>query len=154
MATVRIATRVNGQRRLDVLAAKMHAIAAGGFQRKLDSKLRQRGRPIVAQLRRAALAIPSKQPKPVLRPGIAAGTRVDPRVGGIRFSVTSRALPQNKAVVPALMEGPGGWFHPTFGHAPTVAQGSHPWFVRTILANEPVLRNGIEEAIDEIADML
>lgn len=56
--------------------------------------------------------------------------------------------------LPQLIEAGAGWYHPVFGHRPYVYQNSWPWFERTVRANEPVLQRAVEEAMQQIADLI
>lgn len=56
--------------------------------------------------------------------------------------------------MPGLWEDSGGWYHPYYGRPPFFYQPSHPWFANTIDQNESTLREGVEQAMDEIARLL
>lgn len=56
--------------------------------------------------------------------------------------------------MPGLLEDSGGWYHPTFGHAPYVFQSDYPWFERTVMANEDRLVDSLDDALDKFAALI
>lgn len=154
MAKLPIAMRVNGERDARTLSRDLRRAANGELQRLLTRNVQAAARPVLLRVRAAALGIYGGTYSAGTRANTARVTRTRPRVGGVRFYVASSEMPAGREVMPGLYEGPGGWYHPTFGHPPYVAQNAHPWFEKTIAANEPTLRAGVEKAMDEIADMI
>lgn len=154
MAGLPVQIFVAGENDLSRLARDLRRAGQGELQKKLTSKVQAAARPVLLQVRAAALGIYGGKYHAGTRAATARATRTRPRVGGVRFYVQSSAMPEGREPMPALYEGPGSWFHPTFGHAPYVSQDAHPWFEKTIAANEPTFQRGVEEAMDEIADML
>jgi hypothetical protein len=138
------------------LQRRLRAAAAGGLQRELARQLQAAGRPVLLELRAAALALPSKGVGSTgLRRKIAAATRSAPRIGGVRFYVATAAL-GGQAMLPQKIHDAAGWWHPVFGHRPYVYQDSpaFPWFTTTVEANEDRLRQACEEAMQRIANMI
>lgn len=147
---------VNGTQNARALSRRLRQAGAGGLQRELARQLQQAGRPVVMELRAAALALPSKGVGHTgLRRKIAAATRSAPRIGGVRFYVATAAL-GGQAPLPGLIHAAAGWYHPVFGRPPYVHQDSPavPWFTTTVMANEDRLRQACEEAMERIAAMI
>lgn len=144
---------VNGAGDARRLQRRLRAAGAGGLQRELARQLQQAGRPVVRDLRAAALALPAHGGKSTgLRRKIAAATRSAPRIGGVRFYIATGQL-GGQAALPALIHAAAGWWHPVFGRPPSVHQDSpaEPWFTTTVMANEDRLRQAVEEAMRRIA---
>lgn len=158
MATIRVSMSVRGERQFRRLARQMRAAGGGQLRESLNRNLRESSRPVLAQVRAAALAIPSqgvisRYPHDT-RAQTAAATETRPSTGGVRFYVNLGKMPADRRPMPGLWEDSGGWYHPYYGRPPYFFQAGHPWFAETILRNEPTLREGVEEAMDEIADLL
>lgn len=144
---------VNGAGDARRLQRRLREAGAGGLQRELTRQLQAAGRPVVAELRAAALALPATGSKSTgLRRKIAAATRSAPRIGGVRFYVATGQL-GGQAALPGLIHAGAGWWHPVYGHQPYVHQDtpSEPWFTTTVMANEGRLRDAVEEAMNRIA---
>lgn len=152
MARITVSARVRGTRDLRGLARRLAAAEGADLQRMSVQELQEAARPITRQLKAAIRAMPSHH-NTGLRRGIAAATRADPRSDGVRFRVESGKLGA-KAVMPGLLEESGGWYHPTFGHAPYVFQSDYPWFYSTIEANEPRLVEALDEVLDRFAEII
>jgi hypothetical protein len=138
------------------LQRRLRQAGAGGLQRELARQLQQAGRPVVLQLRAAALALPAKGPDSTgLRRKIAAATRSAPRIGGVRFYVATGML-GGQASLPQKIHDAAGWWHPVFGRSPYVYQDTPavPWFTTTVMANEDQLRQACEAAMQRIAAMI
>lgn len=153
-ATVRFGTGGQGEARR--LARRFREAGAGGLQKELERQLLRSARPVLLELRQAALALPSKGVGSTgLRKKIAAATRSAPRVGGVRFYVATAQL-GGQAMLPEKIHAAAGWWHPVFGRPPFVHQDSPavPWFTTTIEANEGRLRQAVEDAVRRIAAQL
>lgn len=156
MAGASVRMGVNGAANARRLQQRLRAAGAGGLQRELARQLQAAGRPVLVELRAAALALPASGVKSTgLRRKIAAATRSAPRIGGVRFYVATGQL-GDQAALPALIHAAAGWNHPVFGRPPIVHQDSPavPWFTTTVMANEGRLRQGVEEAMRRIAAQL
>lgn len=145
---------VRGIQNARALQRRLRLAGAGGLQRELSRRLQQAGRPVLLSLRAEILAMPAHGPDSTgLRRRIAAATRSAPRIGGVRFYVATGMM-GDQYQLPPLIEAGAGWYHPVFGHRPYVYQNSWPWFERTVRANEPVLQRAVEEAMQQIADLI
>lgn len=145
---------VRGQNDARALQRRLRAAGAGGLQRELARQLQQAGRPVLLELRAAALALPATGSggSTGLRRKIAAATRSAPRIGGVRFYVATGML-GGQAVLPQKIHDAAGWWHPVFGRRPYVHQDTpaEPWFTTTVMANEDRLRAACEAAMEKIA---
>ena len=153
-ATVQFGTGGAGEARR--LARRFREAGAGGLQKELERQLLRQARPVLLELRQAALALPANGGKSTgLRKKIAAATRSAPRVGGVRFYVAAGQL-GGQASLPQKIHDAAGWWHPVFGRPPFVHQDTPavPWFTTTIEANEGRLRQAVEEAVRRIAAQL
>lgn len=147
---------VNGAGDARRLQARLRAAGSGGLQRELSRQLQAAGRPVLTELKAAALALPNTRGKSTgLRRKIAAATRSAPRIGGVRFYVATGQL-GGQAGLPAKIHAAAGWDHPVFGHPPIVHQTTpaEPWFTTTVMANEARLRRAVEAAMERIAAMI
>ncbi len=147
---------VQGTADARALQRRLRAAAAGGLQRELARALQRAGRPVLMELKRAALSLPATGPDSTgLRKKIAAATRSAPRIGGVRFYVASAAL-GGQAMLPQKIHDAAGWWHPVYGRRPNVFQDrpAVPWFTTTVMANEDRLRQAVEDAMQLIADMI
>lgn len=155
---------VEGATELRVLAAELRA-ARPAMVKGLTKALNESVKPIVPEVRRAALAIPAKDSGEIsqaslsragkvraksfgaalgrsgLRARISAAvrtsTRITPRSVSLAIRVDSSQLPDDQRRLPKYMDGIGRWRHPTWGHDPWVTQDPHPYFRKTILPHIP-----------------
>ncbi len=144
---------VRGQNDARALQRRLRAAGAGGLQRELSRQLQAAGRPVLLELRAAALALPAFTGQSTgLRRKIAGATRSAPRIGGVRFYVATGML-GGQAALPEKIHNAAGWWHPVFGHRPYVHQDTpaEPWFTTTVMANEDRLRQACEDAMARIA---
>lgn len=147
---------VRGVQDARALQRRLRQAGAFGLQRELTRQLRQAGRPILLELRAAALALPAAGPDHTgLRRRIAAATQIAPRAGGVRFWVSDAAM-GDQAGLPQKIHDGAGWWHPVYGRPPWVHQTTpaSPWFVTTVNANEDRLREAVEEAMQIIANLI
>lgn len=90
-----------------------------------------------------------------LRRSIAAAIKVDIKTGSktaaVRIMVDASKLPVDQRSLPAHLDDPKGWRHPTFGHKPWVAQHGRPWFEVTIRRHVGTVRTSILAAMDDLA---
>ncbi len=149
---------VRGAQDARALSRRIRAAVSGGnLQREMARQLQQAGRPVLVELKAAALAIPATGSggSTGLRRKIAAATRSAPRATGVRFYVATGML-GGQAALPGLIHEANGWWHPVYGNLPYVHQDrpAIPWFTATIEANEDRLREAVEETLRRVIAML
>ena len=150
MATIHVRMRVDGDDELRRLAQRLRRASETELQAKLRRELLAAARPVLLQVRAAALGIyGGRTPGAGTRANTARVTRTRPNMAGVRFFVASSEMPEGREVMPGLYEGPDDWYHPTWGRPPYHRQSAHPWFEKTITRNEPTFFQGVERGADE-----
>jgi hypothetical protein len=124
-------------------------------RKELTDGLKEALAPAVDSVKQAALALPAKSHKHLLRQRIADSTSAqiassykDPKVK-VRVS---RAKMKDKAPVPQLMDK-GPFRHPVFGREKHWArqEGHKGWFEQAIQKDVPEIRERIKERAEKVA---
>jgi hypothetical protein len=167
--TAEVRTDVLGGHKFHELSKELRAVATDerrGLQRKMNRQIRAAARPVVADVRRAALDIPdrsaaTRRDQRSIRREIANATRTEILTGrraGVRIVVDKRRLPADSTAMAHAFERPQGWRHPvwadpdkTRGDWTWVHQAGHPWFAVTIQPHEGEFRRAVLDAMDETA---
>jgi hypothetical protein len=122
-------------------------------RKELNRALKEAAIPTADEVRQAALDLPAKSNKRILRQRIASAVSVQVKSGGKNPSVkirVSRARMRDKAPVPQLMDR-GPFRHPVFGREKWAKQEGHKqWFEKVIQKKAPEVRKRIKEAADRI----
>lgn len=160
-----IRLRTNGEGEFRALAQRLRRAGSGELEKKLRSKMREAGRPVLVELKARVLAVQvtssqNGQAPPSysrqLRRRISSALRVSVAYKGIRFAVQSQLLGDGKYSdnLPRYLDGelPGykNWRHPVFGKEPWVVQYGKPWFFVTIREHAADFESACVEAINEI----
>lgn len=161
MPDLNIGMQVEGMFKLQHLHRRLREVGNKDLQRELTTQIRDAGRPVLEDVKRAALAIPAKTSRTSsrkrrgLRRQLAAATQLSIRKDGVRFWVSSARMDPDKISLPRNMDKPKGWRHPVFGDRQTwVHQTGHPWFKSTIEHHAEDFRQACVDAIDRIAKEL
>lgn len=123
------------------------------LKRELFSELRAAGKPAVQDVKASALAtLPNKGGLNALVASASIGvrTRLGGRTPGIRIKASGKRVRSLKSIDEA-----GQWRHPTFGRAPWKTQTYAPakgWFTDPIEKDKPRFRDGIEKAVEKVAE--
>jgi hypothetical protein len=122
-------------------------------RKELNQALREAAAPAVEDVKQAALHLPAKSHRRILRQRIADSTSAQAKSGGRDPSVAiriSRARMKGKAPVPQLMDK-GPFRHPVFGREKWVQQDGFPkWFEKAVEKSVPEVRERVKEAADHI----
>lgn len=160
-----IRLRTNGESEFRALAQRLRRAGSGELEKKLRSNIRAAGRPVLAQLKVAVMAVEVQSSKGghappsysrLLRKRISSALRMSVAYKGIRFAVQSQLLGEGKYSenLPRYLDGelPGykNWRHPVFGKEPWVVQHGKPWFFVTIRAHAGDFEDACVKAINEI----
>lgn len=173
---LRIEMRIAGGEKLKRLAKDLRDAGRKDLKKELLRELRAAGKPVVADVRRAVLATPSKnlpggstshQGGKGLRMAIAKATGMSISVSGnarIRIRVNAKRV--QPGTLPKYLDGElsrfSRWRSKTFTSSDTFADGSsawkqqpsHPYFFSTVRAHRDDFRAACMEAMDTIADKL
>lgn len=168
MATITILPSVQGARQLQRLARRFREHGDGAeLRRDLRRNLRERAKPVVAEVKAAALrvqvsstrggiAYPNRSTG--LRARVAKATKLSFARSGVTILVSAKAFGAYGSTLPKYLdselEGYGRWRHPVFGKDVWTAQKGNPFFFVTIRRNAHVFRQGVLDAIDDALDKL
>jgi len=137
------------------------------LRRQLTKQLRGELRPLVADVKAAWRAAPSRgrrgRPGPPLRSLLARATRGEVRLtgreAGVRVRTDGRRMPSGMRALPGLAEGlghkvdrrPGRWRHPVYGNRDVwVSQRPFPRFYAAVRPDEAAARRGVERAVEAV----
>lgn len=169
MASVPITVSAKGAADLDALARRLKDAGRGDLQKQLRSEVRQEGKPVIADIRRAALAVdvsssrgghapPDRSTN--LRQRTAKATGLSVTKGGIRIRVRGKRVDPQYPTLPKYLDGTLGkfdrWRHPVFwpgkiGTAPArrvVQQSGEAFFFVTINKHRRQFRRAVFQAIE------
>lgn len=123
---------------------------------KLQSAFRAAAKQTVVLVKAAAAEIPATQGRHSgVRKRLARGVQSRPRKSSVR--ITS-SMPVGEEALPRAFDSPvTGWFHPTFGHEPTVHQfpgTTDGWFRDTIFDDEERYERAAEEVLEEAVNII
>lgn len=126
-------------------------------RRELNRALREAAIPAVEHVKQAALHLPAKSHRGILRQRIANSVSAQSKSSGRNPNVSvrvSRAKMKDKAPVPQLMDR-GPFRHPVFGREKFVTQEGHPqWFEKTVARDVPIVRERVIEAAGRIVSAM
>lgn len=163
---IEIRLRTDGEAEFRALAQRLRRAASGELERKLRRNLREAGRPVVAHLRTAVMAVnvtssrggtadPSYSRQ--LRQRVASAIRLSVAFQGIRFAVQGSAVGDGKygLTLPKYLDGElpmyKNWRHPVFGQEGVwEVQHGKPWFFVTIREHAADFEEACVAAINEI----
>lgn len=151
-----IDARVDGPD-LGAFARRLKQAGRTDLKRELTRAIRRAVKPVIADLKEQALAIPAVgQRSTGLRARIAAAIRTEIRTGanrsGVRVKV-DRSKMGDQASLPAAFDK-DRLRHPVFGNREEwVTQLTHSegWFSRTSTRRAPAIRRAIEQAMADVA---
>jgi hypothetical protein len=160
--------RITGGAEFRALARDLRAAGdvGQGLRKRLRAAIVAEIKPMQAETRKAALAIPSRgvaknatrKNLPGLRKSIAKSIRVrvffTPRFVGARLEADPAKMPAGMGNLPAYMEGEKpNWRHPVYGHRNRKwgKNSPHPYFYDTVDPKLPGARLAIQAAAHETA---
>lgn len=143
--------RANGGKQMRTLSVALKAAGRGDLRKKMLRAIRAGAVPMVADTKRAALAIPSKSAGSTgARAAVANAIGLQVRQTGVRIAVSQKKL-GGRAALPRGWENPRGWRHPVHGSDTWVPQGGHPWFYRPLQRNRPRVARLVEQVLRDTA---
>src|SRR3954463_5818591 len=150
-----VEVQIKGVEQIKDASARIRANGNSRVVRKeLNTALRESAAPAVQHVKEAALALPAKSRRRVLRQRIADSTSAQVKSTGKEPSVkvrVSRVRMKDKALVPQLMDR-GSFRHPVFNRETWVTQEGHPgWFERAIDRDVPSVRERVKTSAERIA---
>ena len=152
-----------GSQELGQLIGDLRRQTTGSLFVKSQANLRAATAPVLADLRRAVMAVEVESSRggfapPVrdrgLRQAVAAALTVNPTTRGVRISVTDKKVdPKYGAVLPKYLDASlpkyQRWRHPVFGNDVWVTQRGQAWFFVTISRHERTFREAVLAALDD-----
>jgi hypothetical protein len=111
--------------------------------------------PIIAKVRREALALPSHGPKHTgLRNRLAAGVRAQTQRQSVRIVATA-AEPDERGLPRGMDNGPRGFRHPVYGNRDVwVQQRGGSWFREPIAEEGPAIERQLTEVLEDMAERI
>lgn len=163
-----ISLNVDGQRSFRELSRDLAAAGRGDLRKRLRQEIRAAGRPVVADVRRAALgsgfrssrgghAYPDRSTN--LRKRIAAATQVSVTKRGIRIKVNARKVGEYGASLPRYLDATlprnQRLRHPVFGNRDVwTQQRGQGFFFATINRHHGDFRRAVLAAMDRTIEEL
>ncbi len=167
MPKLPIFVSVHGANRLKTLSRDLKAAGAGDLRRELRKEIRQAGKPVVADVRRAVMAVNVSSSRggtarpdrsTGLRARVARATGLSVTARGIRIRVSGRRLGKDAKLAKYLDASLGRytrWRHPVFGNRKVWAeQKGQPFFFVTIRKHTKDFRKACFDAMDKTADKI
>lgn len=152
---------VRGGADLARIVKELRSVSAGygaEIRRRMLREIRAEAKPLVPQVRRAILSIPTKGEGSTglrrrMAKAVTLAVRLSGRDAGVTIRVDGRKMPAGQKNLPAYMEGSKRpWRHPVFGNRDTwVAQPSHPYFFKIVRPFGARARRGVLRALDSIS---
>jgi len=147
-------------RDLTRIARELRAMNNPELKKRFSNELRQAAKPMVPAVKQAIRQIPSKQGYTAdgLRGRMARAVKLEVRTtgrdAGVRIRVDGRKMPSGDKSLQAYMEGvKKPWRHPVYGNREVwVRQSPKPYFYRTVESMGQRARQGVNRAIDRVAD--
>jgi hypothetical protein len=138
------------------------------LSRRMRANVRAAGAPVVADLRRAVLAVEVESDQGGfarpdrdrgLRQMVARALAISITQKGIRIRVNEKKVdPRYGRSLPRYLDASlqkyQRWRHPVFGHDVWVEQKGQPWFFVTILRHADDFRRAVLKALDDTIDEL
>jgi hypothetical protein len=168
MPDVPVSVSVDGAQRLKRLSRDLRGAANGDLRRELRRQIRDAGRPVVADVRAAALRVEVESSKgghvdpdksTGLRRAVAGATGLSVTANGIRIRVSSARL--GKTHPPKLARYLDAsfrykrWRHPVFGNRDVwVEQTGEPFFFATIRKHTATFRKACLDAMEDVAQKI
>ena len=165
-STFEVSLTVNGGHQFRNLIRGLRAAGAGDLKRAMNKEVRLAARPVLADLRAAAMRIPDvsaarRRDEGSIRAALARAVRIQSTQSGVRLIVDKRKMPPGSEPMVFAFEMPQGWRHPVFGSGERtrsewtwIQQQGHPWFRPTVLRHEHTFRKAVLDAMDETARQL
>lgn len=164
MAQLPILVSAEGSRQMKDLSKRMKEAGRGDLRRQLRAEIKEAGKPVVADLKRAVTQVDvtssrggSARPNRStgLRRRVARATTLSVTQNGIRIVVRSRRQPFPTAAkyLDASVGRFGRWRHPVFGNMDVWAQQQgESWFFVTITKHRRQFRRAAFEAMERISN--
>lgn len=166
MATLPIFVSVQGAQELQALSRRLRDAGRGDLRRRLRSEIRDAGRPVITDLRRAVMGVDVSSTRGGMAPPVrstnlrrrtARATRLSVTQNGIRIRVRSTMVDRRYPSLPKYLDASLGrfdrWRHPVFGNKKAwTQQTGEPWFFVTIHRHRRDFRRACFNAMERIAN--
>lgn len=125
---------------------------------RLRAAMKRAAAPIVAEVKRQALALPASGTRHTgLRRRLARSVSVQASTGrNARMRFVTRMPEPDEAALPRGMDsGPSGWRHPVFGQTDTwVQQRGYSWFREPIAEGRDLIEDNLQEVLQDAAERI
>lgn len=162
-ADLEVRITLQGEKEMRALGQRLRRASTGGdLQKALNRNLRDKGQPVIAELRSAVMGVQVTSTKGGagkphyergLRARVAKAVRMSIAAKGIRFNVESGRVGAYGAALTKYLDSelPGykDWRHPVFGRNIWTVQHGSPWFFRTIRLHADSFENACISAVNE-----
>jgi hypothetical protein len=150
----------DGVLRMKLLAARLKE-ADPALKRELRKKFRDAAQPLVEDVQKSILTMPSRRKEGTLRAEVAKTVvlRTSFSSAGVRVNIDSlgQKMPPGKDTLPRHLDSVKGWNHPVWGHGPRGKwhwtrrrqHGKPGWFERPITDGAREFRDAALAAIAE-----
>lgn len=160
-AEIRI--QIQGEQEMRALAQRLRSASTNqDLQKALNRNLRDKGQPVIAELRSAVMGVQVTSTKGGmgkpkyqrgLRARVAKAVRMSIAAKGIRFNVESGRVGAYGAALTKYLDSelPGykDWRHPVFGRDIWTVQHGQPWFFQTIRVHADSFENACISAVND-----
>lgn len=162
---VTVQTGINGGHQFRDLVRTLRATGRGDLKKELNKDIREAAKPVVQDVKRAALALPDRSKArrkdgKSIRQEIANAVQLSIRQDGVRIIVNKKKLPADSVSMAHAFEK-GSWRHPvhakpteTRGQWTWVVQKGKTWFKPTVAASETRFRRAVLDTIDRVAKQI
>jgi hypothetical protein len=168
MVSAGLIVSAQGATELRELAAKVKAAGRGDLRKKLRKNIRDAGKPVIADLRGAAMGVRMTSTRGgTARPDRSSGLRartaravgLSQTRNGIRIRVSAARFGPYGTSMPRYLDASlpkcRTFRHPVFGNREVwTEQSGSPWFFVTINKHRARFRRAVFEAMDELAKEL
>lgn len=155
---------IDGTQRLKKLSRELKAAGRGDLRREMRKEIREAGKPVVEDVRRAVMAVDVTSSRggtappdtsTGLRARVARATGLSITANGIRIRVSGRRMGGDARLAKYLDASLGSyarWRHPVFGNRDVwVEQRGEPYFFNTIRNHTRDFRKAIDDAMAKTA---
>lgn len=168
MPAAPIWVNIEGAGELRALSRRLKDAGRGDLQRELRQQIRDEGKPVIRDLRRAAMAVDVSSTRggrarprgsTNLRARTAKATGLSTTQNGILIRTRGRRVDAAYPTLPKYLDSTLGrfdrWRHPVFGHMDVwTQQRGEPWFFVTVRRHARAFRRAVFDAIRSINDKI
>jgi hypothetical protein len=166
---------VTGADQLDALSRSLKAAGNKELPKAMRKRLTAATKPIVQEIRAAALEIPSEgrhssahdsrsamskrgnsgSLRAALARGVQSKVTTSGRDTSVGIKLNASKLPADQRELPKLVEGLKPWRHPLYGDKEHwYPQAAHPFFFRTVRARETAVQREVAQVLTDITNAI